>query len=149
MHSPWFCHLNKYLKWWMWEPSADHVSALRSWTDHVIALRLISVTVPCYSSILLRSSRKIHSRGVRAYQPKAEEKREPWPLGSFFLGFFLALGLPYVNWASQECCLFYLRSSLWSSDFALTFLCSVFMGFFPSLSFSHHHFGLLFSILTT
>ena len=37
--------------------------------------------------------------------------------------------LPYVNWASQEGCLFYLRSSLWSSDLPLfyfhgfSFLC--------------------------
>ena len=30
---------------------------------------------------------------------------------------------------SQECCLFYLRSSLWSSDLPLTFLCSIFTGF--------------------
>ena len=30
---------------------------------------------------------------------------------------------------SQECCLFYLKSSLWSSDLPLTFLCSLFVGF--------------------
>ena len=30
---------------------------------------------------------------------------------------------------SQECCLFYLKSSLWSSDLLLTFLCSIFTGF--------------------
>ena len=30
---------------------------------------------------------------------------------------------------SQECCLFYLKSSLWSSDLPLTFLCSIFSGF--------------------
>ena len=30
---------------------------------------------------------------------------------------------------SQECCLFYLKSSLWSSDLPLTFLCSIFEGF--------------------
>ena len=30
---------------------------------------------------------------------------------------------------SQECCLFYLKSSLWSSDLPLTFLCSIFAGF--------------------
>ena len=30
---------------------------------------------------------------------------------------------------SQECCLFYLKSSLWSSDLPLAFLCSLFMGF--------------------
>ena len=29
----------------------------------------------------------------------------------------------------QECCLFYLKSSLWSSDLPLTFLCSIFAGF--------------------
>ena len=30
---------------------------------------------------------------------------------------------------SQECCLFYLKSSLCSLDLPLTFLCSIFMGF--------------------
>ena len=30
---------------------------------------------------------------------------------------------------SQECCLFYLKSSLWSVDLPLTFLCSTFVGF--------------------
>ena len=55
-----------------------------------------------------------------------------WLLFSYVLS--SPLGLPYVNWASQECCLFYLRSSLRSSDLPLTFLCSVFMGFsFPCL----------------
>ena len=29
----------------------------------------------------------------------------PWPFNSSFDMFFLPLGLPYVNWASQECCL--------------------------------------------
>ena len=57
----------------------------------------------------------------------------------------LPLGLPYVNWASQECCLFYLRSSPWSSDLPLFY----FHGLFLSLSFSHRHFGLFFPILTT
>ena len=31
--------------------------------------------------------------------------------------FFLPPGLPYVNWGSQEGCLFYLMSSLQSSTF--------------------------------
>ena len=52
------------------------------------------------------------------------------PLTPLFICFFLLpLGLPYVNWASQECCLFYLRSSLRSLDLPLTFLCSIFTGF--------------------
>ena len=59
--------------------------------------------------------------------------------------FFLSLGLSYVNWASQECCLFYLRFSLRSLDLPLFY----FHGLFPSRSFSHHHSGLLFPILTT
>ena len=41
-------------------------------------------------------------------------ERDPWPFGSSFyvFFFFLPLGLPYVNWASQDGCLFYLRSTL-------------------------------------
>ena len=45
----------------------------------------------------------------------------------------------------QECWDFYLKSSLWSSDLPLFY----FRVLFPSLSFRHHYFGLLFSILTT
>ena len=60
-----------------------------------------------------------------------------------FLCFFLPLGLPFVNWASQSCCLFYLRSSLRFLDLPL--FC--FHELFPSLSFSHLHSGLLFPIL--
>ena len=74
-----------------------------------------------------------------------EGERETWPFGSSFYMFFPPLGLPYVNWASQECCLSHLRSSLRSSDLPLFY----FQGLFPSLSFSHHHSGLLFPILTT
>ena len=69
-------------------------------------------------------------------------ERDPPALWLLFLYvFFLSLGLPYVIWASQECCLFYLRSS------HLPLFC--FRGLFPSLSFSHRHSGLLFPILTT
>ena len=52
-------------------------------------------------------------------------ERDSGPLAPLFMCVFLPPGLPYVIWASQECCLFYLRSSLWSSDL----LCSIFMGF--------------------
>ena len=54
----------------------------------------------------------------------------------FYMFFLLPLVLPYVNWASQECCLFYLRSSLPSLDLPLSY----FLRLFPSLSFSHCHF---------
>ena len=63
----------------------------------------------------------------------------------FQLYVFLSLGLSYVNWASQECCLFYLRSSLGSWDLPLFY----FRGLSPSLSFSHCHSGLLFPVLST
>ena len=46
-------------------------------------------------------------------------------LAPLFMFFPSLLGLPYVNWVSQECCLFYLKSS----DLLLTFLCSIFAGF--------------------
>ena len=108
----------------------------------------------------LENNRKIHPGGMRACRPKDTKRREKekknkhtlaWgrererlpALWLLFLCFFLPLGLPYVNWARQECCLFYLRSSLRSLDVPL--FC--FRGLFPSLSFSHHHSGLLFPIL--
>ena len=63
-----------------------------------------------------------------------------------FLNVFSSpLGQPFVSWASQDCCLFYLRPSLWSSDLPLF----SFHGLSPSLSFSHRHSVLLFPILTT
>ena len=77
---------------------------------------------------------------------REREREGPLDFWLLFLYVFSSpLGLPYVNWASQECCLFYLESSLWPLDLLLF----SFPGLFPSLSFSHHHFGLLFPILTT
>ena len=74
-----------------------------------------------------------------------DREHPPFPrhLAPLFICFFLLLlDLPYVIWASQECCLFYLRSSLPSLPLIY------FLGLFPSLSFSHGHSGLLFPILT-
>ena len=73
------------------------------------------------------------------------ERERARTLAPPFICFFLPLGLPYANWASQECCLFYMKSSLRSSDLPLFYFC----GLFLSLSFSHHHFGLLFPVLPT
>ena len=75
----------------------------------------------------------MHPRSVRVCWPKRhKEKRERPPVLwlLFLYVFLLPLGLPYVNWASQECCLFYLRSSLWSLDLLLFH----FRGLFSSLS---------------
>ena len=115
---------------------------LKRWMDRCYRPRMDQ----CYSSVLqlslFRKQRKIHPGGMKVGWPKrCEEKGNPWPnFGSSFYMSFPPPGLPYVNWASQECCLFYLRSSLWSSDLPLFY----FRGLFPSLSFSHPHSGLFF-----
>ena len=161
VYAPWLLtRHNKDLEWRTLK-SPQHVTALESWTDHIIALRFrmdrvialrqISVTALFY----LEDSRKIHLRGVRACRSKDVREEHPsarsggwggWrALWLLFLYVFLSLGLSYVNWASQECCLFYLRSSLRSSDLPLFY----FRRLFLSLSFSHCHFGLLFPILPT
>ena len=113
-----------------------------------------SVLQLCVTALFyLENSRKIHLRGMRACRPKDEKRRAfqcageretPSPLAPLFICFFFSLDLPYVNQASQESCLFYLRSSLQSSDLPL--FC--FHRLFPSLSFSHCHSG-LFPIPTT
>ena len=119
----------------------------------VLQTRVISSDGPaftglCYSSVLFGKQRKIHPLSMRLSQPKKhEEKRGTWlNLAPLFMCFFLLpLSLAYVNWASQEGCLFYLRFSFQSSDLPLFYFC----GLFPSLSSSHCHSGLLFPILTT
>ena len=164
MFSSVLSHLNKNLKLWMLEPWACHrsrtdcVIALGSWADCVIALRSRTDGVIALRTVLqlrvtaqfyLENSRKIHPQGARACRPKDAKRREgvgsPGPLAlPFIICFSSPLGLPYVNWADRSA-LFYLRSSLRSLNLPLFYFCRL----FPSLSFSHHHFGLLFPILTT
>ena len=144
-YAPWFLsHHNKGLEWRTLKPPW-RVTALGSWTDRVIALRQISGTARFY----LDKSRKLHLQGLRACRPKDTKRRAPQRLEEreslrfLFLYVSLSLGLSCVNWASRECCLFYLRFSLWSSDLPLFYFCRL----FPSRSFSHRHSGLLFPIL--
>ena len=161
-------HHSKDLERRTLKPSAHH--SFVSWTNCVIALRQISVTALFY----LENSRRIHPRSVRACQPKdlkerewrstwgrgreregerkstrrweREKKRERERFGSSFYMFFSSTwACPMQIGLSQECRLFYLKSSLWSLDLLLFF----FHGLFPSLSFSHCYFGLLFPILPT
>ena len=123
-------------------------------------LCLSSRTGQCYHSVLQLSliqkikentslrHESMPTQKLQREERERESRREgerPPALCLLCLCFFLPLGLPYVNWASQECCLFYLRSSLWSSDLPLFY----FHGLFPCLFFSHRHSGLLFPILTT
>ena len=88
----------------------------------------ISITAPCYSSVLFRKQRKIHPWGMRAGRPKRLKRRKATSpiLASLFICFYFLLpwSLPYVNWASQECCLLHLRSPLWSLDLPLFYFWS-------------------------
>ena len=59
--------------------------------------------------------------------------------------FLFPLSLPYVNWASQEGCLFYLRSSLQSSDLPLFY----FPGLSPFCLLARASLNSFFLILTT
>ena len=140
------------------------VTALGSWTNSVIALRQISVT----ALFCLEDSRRIHPPGVRACRPKDAKRRE-WrsmPAGAgvevgavverdrespsaLFLHVLSSpgpalckLGQPGVLLVLAEVLTLVLGPSL-----DLPLFC--FPGLFPSLCFSHRHFGLLFPILTT
>ena len=118
---PWFC-----------------LAAAEVWSD-----RRTSVIAQCYWQAKENTSWRWEGRPTRKM---GREEKPQINFGSSSYMFFLPyLSLSHVNWASQEGCLFYLRSSLRSLDLPLVY----FGGLFHSLSFSHHHFGLLFPILTT
>ena len=139
--SSFLSHRNKNLKRWMdqrYSPGLDQYYS--SWMGH------------CYSSELqlsfiekVKENTSSRHEGMLTQNMRREERSRPNFGSSFYMFFLLPLGLPCVNFASQECCLFYLRSSLRSSDLPLFY----FPRFFPSLSFSPCHFGFLFPILTT
>ena len=105
----------------------------------------------CYSSMLQLSSigqakEKTSSRSEGGLTQKTKEKPSPpTQFGSSFYVFSPPSESALCNWASREGCFFDLRSSLLSSDLPLFY----FPRLFPSLSFSHRHYGLLFPILTT
>ena len=130
----------------------------------------LSVTALFY----LEDSRKIHLRGMRAPRFKDAKRRVPhcagererkrkkergsehthtWrrerkSFGSSFYVFFLPPG-------PALCKLGLVRSAVLPEVLtpvlgpSFDLLLFYFLGLFPSLSFSHHHLGLLFSILTT
>ena len=90
------------------------------WKDH------------CYGSVLFRKQRKYILEAWGWADPKdSKRKKAAGPiLAPLLIYFFLLfISLPYVNCASQKGCLFYLRSSLRSSDLPLFYFC----GLFPCL----------------
>ena len=91
-----------------------HSKNLKQWMDW------------CYTSVLFGNQRKIHPQGVRVGRlNRSKEKPEAQFWFLFYMFFLLPLNLSYVNWASQEGCLFHMRFSIgpW------TFLCFIFEGF--------------------
>ena len=147
---------NRDLEWRTWKPPQrvtalrswiDRGIALRSWVDHVIALRQISVTALFY----LEDSRKIYLWGMRARRSKDKRRRVTQRVRARTRERERerererqreqARAHAWARASLRD----YLRSSLWSSDLLLFY----FRGLFPSLSFSHRHFGLLFPILPT
>ena len=60
------------------------------------------------TSIQRRNEKIAPPRGGRREREREKGRRGLWLL---FLYVFLSLGLSYVNWAKQECCLLYLRFS--------------------------------------
>ena len=82
------------------------LTAAKFWSDEQA-----SVTTPCYSSALFANKGKCILEVWGWANPKDTKRREAQssilaPL--FICVFLLPLSLPYVNWASQEGCLFYL-----------------------------------------
>ena len=70
------------------------------------------------------------SERERMHAGFGERERERARFGfSFYMFFSSSWACPMQIGLSQECCLFFLRSLIWSSDLPLTFLCSIFMGF--------------------
>ena len=105
-----------------------------------------SVTVG-YSSVLFSKQRIVHPRGMRMSQHQRKGLNLSW------LPSFISLSPPPAPWAYTmqiELAKKWRVCFTWSSHSGpWIFPCSIFTSFSPFLSFSHHHFGLLFPILTT
>ena len=110
----------------------------------------ISVTAPCYSSVLFRKQQENTSsrhEGMPTQRHRGERER-PGPLAALFIGFPPTPPPPgpALCKSGQPGVLFVLpRASLWSPDLPLFYFCRL----SPSLSFNHRYFGLLFPILPT
>ena len=142
-------------------PSACHSSHVS--TDHVAAIRQISVTALFY----LGDSRKIDLRVVRAHRSKDMKRRAPQragarerereregqresvsPLAPFLICFSSPVGPVLCKLGSaRSAVLPEVLTPVLGPSFDLPVF--YFHGLFPSSSFSHCHFGLLFPVLTT
>ena len=79
-----------------------------------------------------RERERVHAHGGERHTQGEKEKEKGHARGrerEKALWLFLPRACPMQIGLSQECCSFYLKSSLRSSDLPLTFLCSIFVGF--------------------
>ena len=106
----------------------------------------------CYSSVTVQSfirQVKVHPQGVRAGWPQRRGLNPTWlRLFIHFASFLLSLPVQ-IGLAKKGACSFHLKFSLQIFSALWISFCSIFVGFSPSSSFSHHHFGLFLPILTT
>ena len=125
-------------------------------TDHVMTIRKISVTAQCYSSILFKrqqenpSSRR-EGMSIQRHEEKsapAQGRKRESPLTPLYICFFLPPGPAFCKLGLvRSAVLPEILTPVLGPSFDLSLF--YFHGLFPSLSFSHCHFGLLFPILTT
>ena len=106
----------------------------------------------CYSSMLqlsfiykIKENTSSRCEGLLTQKMHREERESPalWLL--FVYAFFSPWACPMQTGLAKSA----LCSTWGPHSSPCTFLCSIFVGFSPSLSFSHHLSGLLFPILTT
>ena len=92
--------------------------------------------------------RKRERECMQAWERERERERERKPFGSSFLCFFLPPGPVLCKLSlGRSAVLSEVLTPVLGPSFDLALL--YFLGLFPSLSFSHRHFGLLFPILIT
>ena len=80
----------------------------------------------CQPKDLKRREWRIEREGEREKERTHAGEKES-ALASPFICFFSTWACPMQIGLSQECCLFYLKSSLWSSDLLLFYFCGLFL----------------------
>ena len=113
----------------------QHYSSIlfRKWQENSSSRREGMLTQSHEEDTLARARRWWGGGGEWGIERKRKSahtwERERKRFGSSFYVFSSPWACPMQIGLSQECCFFYLRSSLRSSDLPLTFLCSIFEGF--------------------
>ena len=136
-------HHSKDLEWRTLK-SPQHVTALGSWTNHVIALRQISVTALFYledgESILEEEKRVEERSSVQGRGPWGEREEQlmyAWrgesPLAPFLMFFYSHWACPMQIGLSQERCSTWRPHSVLGPPFDHPLFC--FHGLFPFLVF--------------